>query len=46
MDFYLKIKDNKNFSIDDTLTDSDLGLLINACSFSLNSIHFKNKFHK
>ena len=28
------------------LTNEDIKLLIDSCSFSLNSIHYKNKFHK
>lgn len=45
LELYEKIKDQPTFSYKD-LTEKELELLINASSFSLNSIHFKVKFDK
>lgn len=45
IDINNQIVRNPNFSFED-LTDEQLELLINASSFSLNSIHFKKKFDK
>ncbi len=45
MDINAKLTKDANFSYED-LNDDELELLINASSFSLNSIHFKKKFDK
>lgn len=50
-----KYTENKNFLVNlrkrgkispETLTDQDLDQLINACSFSLNGVHYLQKFKK